>query len=95
MYLETEKEFNKVKAELTDDQIGWNAEAEKLWNEQFLGTSVGFGADSGDGKGFPHMIRAMQSALVEGCKAVSSMGDFQVQFFVLPVEPEATEKKTN
>lgn len=59
------------------------------------GTSVGPGGDIGDNKGFPHMIRAMQSALTEGCKAVSSMGDFQAQFFILPVKPEATEKKTN
>lgn len=39
LHLETEKEFNKVRAELTEGQIGWNSEAEKLWNDQFLGKS--------------------------------------------------------
>jgi hypothetical protein len=38
--LEIEKEFLKVKKELTDEQNGWNAEADQLWNGQFAGKSL-------------------------------------------------------
>jgi hypothetical protein len=54
---------------------------------------VGLANDTGDNnKGFPHMLRNMQNTLVEGCKTVCSMGDFQSQFFLLPVMPDVEKK---